>query len=45
LIALFSDCVKNVGQTTTGLVIQMQFEVVPLSKCELGTSAKVKPEL
>jgi hypothetical protein len=45
LIELFSDCGKNVGQTTIGKVIQMHCEVGPLSKCELGTSAKVKPEL
>jgi hypothetical protein len=38
---LFSDAANNVSQTTIGIEIQMQFEVVPLSKCELGTMAKM----
>jgi hypothetical protein len=38
---LFSDCVKNVDQTTIEQVIQTHLEVDPLSKCELGASAKV----
>jgi len=40
LIELFSADVRNVGQTTIGIEIQMQFLVVPFGKCELGTSAK-----